>query len=106
MLHRYLRNVVTLNLDRARCTGCGTCVEVCPHGVLGLEASNGRKAEIRDRDACMECGACAKNCPSQAVSVRSGVGCAWAIVRGRLKGQEPSCGCGEPSSGNGSACCG
>ncbi len=106
MLHRYLRNVVTLDLDQARCTGCGTCIEVCPHGVLGLEASNGRRAEIRDRDACMECGACAKNCPSLAVTVRSGVGCAWAIVRGRLSGKEPSCGCGEPSSGNGSGCCG
>ena len=32
----YLRDVVTLRLDRDRCAGCGTCVEVCPHGVLEL----------------------------------------------------------------------
>jgi hypothetical protein len=54
----------------------------------------------------MECGACAKNCPSRAVTVRSGVGCAWGVMRGWLSGKEASCGCGETSSGNGSACCG
>ncbi len=106
MHHQYLRNVVTLDLDQARCTGCGTCIEVCPHAVLALEARNGRKAQIRDRDACMECGACAKNCPSQALSVRSGVGCAWAVAKGMLTGKEASCGCGESSSEKDSPCCG
>ena len=26
----YLKNVVTLQLDQEKCTGCGTCLEVCP----------------------------------------------------------------------------
>jgi NAD-dependent dihydropyrimidine dehydrogenase PreA subunit len=104
MRQQYLKNVVTLGLDSAKCTGCGRCVEVCPHAVFAIQTTNGRKAEIMDRDSCMECGACAKNCLSHAVTVRAGVGCAWAIVRGRLSGKEPSCGCSESTSG--SACCG
>jgi ferredoxin len=41
----------------------------------------------------MECGACAKNCPFAAISVRPGVGCAWAILISEIKGREaPSCG--------------
>ncbi len=77
MKHRYLTNVVTLRLDAKRCIACGMCMEVCPHSVFVLAEST---VEIRDRDACMECGACARNCPAQALSVRTGVGCAYAIL--------------------------
>ncbi len=74
---RYLEGVVSLALDRAVCTGCGRCVEVCPHGVFAIE---GMKAQLADRDACIECGACAKNCPVAAISVESGVGCATGMI--------------------------
>ncbi|GAG39367.1 unnamed protein product [marine sediment metagenome] len=87
---RYLPNVVTLVLDVEKCTGCGTCIEVCPHDVFALE--NG-KTRIIDRDACMECGACALNCSAQALSVDSGVGCAAAVITGALQGTEPTCDC-------------
>jgi NAD-dependent dihydropyrimidine dehydrogenase PreA subunit len=89
MRQSYLKNVVTLALDHGKCTGCGRCLEVCPHHVFALES---RKAELRDRDACMECGACARNCPTEAVTVRAGVGCAYAIAIGMLRGTEPTCG--------------
>lgn len=95
---RYLRNVSTLALDTQKCNGCGMCTTVCPHAVL--ELADG-KARIMDRDACMECGACARNCPSEALTVRAGVGCLEAIVRGALAGSEPTCGCAKSS-----ACCG
>jgi NAD-dependent dihydropyrimidine dehydrogenase PreA subunit len=104
MNHRHLKNVTTLELDRTKCTGCGRCTEVCPHGVFRLETGNGRKAAIADRDVCMECGACAKNCPATAVTVRAGVGCAAAIVKSMFTGGEPTCGCGDGTGG--SACCG
>jgi NAD-dependent dihydropyrimidine dehydrogenase PreA subunit len=87
---RYLKDVVTLELDSGRCTGCTMCTVVCPHGVF--EMRNG-KAAIVDRDACMECGACALNCPSNAIAVEAGVGCAAAIVQGAIRGTEPQCGC-------------
>ena len=87
---RYIPNVVTLQLDIAKCNGCRMCVTVCPHAVFSFE---NKKSRIVDRDACMECGACAMNCESGALSVRSGVGCAAAVISGYRSGMEPSCGC-------------
>ncbi|MCR4400547.1 MAG: mercury methylation ferredoxin HgcB [Syntrophomonadaceae bacterium] len=90
MKHRYLRDVVTLQLDTERCTGCGMCMQVCPQAVFALE--DGR-ARIADRDACLECGACARNCPVEAVSVSPGVGCAYALIVSALTGRATSCDC-------------
>jgi ferredoxin len=39
----YLKDVVTLKLDEAKCTGCGACLEVCPHAVFQM---NTRHVEI------------------------------------------------------------
>ena len=86
---RYLKNVVTLQLDAARCSGCGACVEVCPHAVFALGDG---QAFVADRDACMECGACQRNCPADAISVRAGVGCAAAVIDGMLRRTSPRCG--------------
>jgi ferredoxin len=61
------------------------CTEVCPHGVFTIE--NG-KAQIVDRDACMECGACARNCEVEAITVKSGVGCATAVIIAALRGRK------------------
>ena len=92
MKHKYLKNVATLNLSQEKCTGCGKCIEVCPHGVFGI---NNSKAEIIDKNSCMECGACAKNCPFSAITVEEGVGCAYAVIYGWLSGKEPTCGCAD-----------
>jgi len=97
---RYLANVVTLKFMPAKCTGCGRCWEVCPHGVFVPEA---KRARLADRDLCIECGACMRNCRYGAIDVRSGVGCASAIIAGTLRGHEPTCDCGSGGSGS---CCG
>jgi len=91
----YLPNVVTLEYDADKCNGCQMCLMVCPHAVFAME---NKRAKIVDRDACMECGACAKNCPEKALSVRAGVGCAYAIIIGAIRKTEPNCGCGDSSS--------
>lgn len=79
---RYLKDVTTLELDRAACTGCGRCVEVCPHRVFALVE---RRARIADPDACMECGACARNCAAAAIRVDAGVGCATGLINEWLR---------------------
>lgn len=92
MKQRYLRDVVSLALAPGRCVGCGRCVEVCPRAVLALAD---RRAAIIDRDACIECGACARNCAVKAVTVKAGVGCAAAYIKGAWRGTPPDCGCGD-----------
>lgn len=97
MKHKYLKNVATLNLSVEVCTGCGRCTEVCPHEVFRIVE---RKAQIMDKDLCMECGACMLNCPVHAITVKTGVGCAAAVINGWLTGREPSCDCSTDG-----ACC-
>jgi len=101
----YLKDVVTLKLDQEKCTGCGMCLEVCPHAVFKM---NTRHVEIENRDACMECGACSRNCPFEAITVRSGVGCAAAMINVILGRTDQPC-CGEidcaSSDKKTAACC-
>ena len=101
----YLKDVATLALEKEKCTGCGMCLEVCPHGVFGM---NGGRVEIREKDACMECGACARNCSFGALTVRAGVGCAAAIINVILgRTDQPCCGpsdCGGATK-KGASCC-
>jgi NAD-dependent dihydropyrimidine dehydrogenase PreA subunit len=94
----YLANVTTLRYLPDQCAGCGSCVEVCPHGVFRMQ---GKRAVVIDRDRCMECGACSRNCEFGAISVASGVGCASGIIWGMITGGEPTCGCADQSGG----CC-
>jgi ferredoxin len=79
----------TLMLMPHRCSGCGRCVEVCPHGVFAIQE---RKARMVNANDCMECGACQVNCASGAIKVESGVGCAKAMIQAALTGKEVSCG--------------
>ncbi|MHC4744136.1 MAG: mercury methylation ferredoxin HgcB [Planctomycetota bacterium] len=84
----YLKNVATLELDVNKCTGCGMCEIVCPHRVFWLEAG---RAVIIDADLCMECGACSINCAADAIEVRSGVGCANAVLHSMWKSKSTTC---------------
>jgi ferredoxin len=103
----YLKNVVTLQLDENKCTGCKMCLDVCPHEVFKM---NGSHAAIQNRDACMECGACSLNCPADAISVQSGVGCAAAVINSLLGRNGGECCCGPDTGGTianakGGCCC-
>jgi len=90
MKHKYLPNVTTLEYNIDKCIGCKRCTEVCPHRVFEIIEE---KAIIIDKDSCIECGACVLNCPVDAISVKAGVGCAYAIIRGWITGKKPSCDC-------------
>lgn len=88
MRNMYLEN--TLRFDRELCTGCGACVEVCPHAVF---APRDGVVAVVNRTACMECGACRVNCEYDAIAVDSGVGCAAALMVQAVTGRkQASCG--------------
>ena len=91
----YLKDVVTLELDIEKCSGCIMCTIVCPHQVFEMV---NKKSRIVNKDNCMECGACALNCPDQAITVKTGVGCAAGIINGFIRGTEPTCGCDDNPS--------
>lgn len=99
MFNSYTAN--TLRYYPERCINCRRCAQVCPQGVFGEGEEH---AELVRPASCMECGACAVNCPVQAISVQSGVGCAWAMISAALRGRDmdTECSCG----GDEGACCG
>lgn len=102
----YLKDVVTLQLEENKCTGCGMCLEVCPHEVFKM---NDAHVVIQNRDACMECGACSRNCPFGAILVNTGVGCATAVINSLLGREGGECCCLESGNngkaGKRSSCC-
>jgi len=55
---------IKVNLDK--CTGCGTCVDVCPVGVF--EVKDGKSAPVK-ADECLVCRVCETECPENAIEV-------------------------------------
>lgn len=54
-----------INIKDNECTGCGICVQVCPHRLISLEKD---KAVVDDRE-CFLCGHCRAVCPTEAVEI-------------------------------------
>jgi NAD-dependent dihydropyrimidine dehydrogenase PreA subunit len=58
-----------MEINTARCTGCGRCVAACPFRVLTLEVSGYRKhAALQDSRRCSGCDACLPACPVGALA--------------------------------------
>jgi uncharacterized protein len=48
-----------------RCSGCGTCAEVCPKTAITIE----KKRSLIDRDLCIGCFECMHICPEHAIDI-------------------------------------
>jgi ferredoxin len=53
-------------VDRDECTGCETCVDVCPVQAISMKEE---KAQI-DPETCTECETCVAECPVEAIKVK------------------------------------
>lgn len=54
-------------VDKEYCVACGSCVKVCPLGIINIE--QGVFANI-DENKCVGCGKCAKTCPASVISIQ------------------------------------
>ncbi len=53
------------NMDKGRCTDCGTCIEACPMGTISADG-----VVIRiGYEGCIGCGICAVNCRIHAITM-------------------------------------
>jgi len=52
-------------VQRSKCTGCGLCRELCPHGAIRVTYIANVAPE-----RCVGCGVCVENCPVRALSLR------------------------------------
>jgi ferredoxin len=50
------------SITENKCTGCGTCLDVCPTGAIVIQAGH---AHITIE--CIDCGACPRVCPEGAI---------------------------------------
>ena len=65
-----------------RCTGCGTCQEVCAFDAIRMEPSQGAAGKLRAQVvpfSCEGCGVCAWFCPNDAVDFSPTVHGEWYI---------------------------
>jgi len=59
---KFMLSYYTARIDAALCTGCGTCLEICPMNAVEQEGEAFRVIEKR----CLGCGLCVNRCPSGA----------------------------------------
>ena len=57
---------MSIEIDAAKCLGCGRCADICPGGVIRVA---GGRAELPRPERCWGCAACVKECPVQAAAL-------------------------------------
>lgn len=55
---------MAVKIDKNKCTGCKSCIEVCPVSAIKIE---NEKAVVSDE--CVECGVCIDECSNEAISL-------------------------------------
>jgi NAD-dependent dihydropyrimidine dehydrogenase PreA subunit len=58
--------MVKIEIDHEKCTGCGTCVDICPVGVYALE---NEKSLAVNLDECLICRICETQCPINTIEI-------------------------------------
>lgn len=58
-----------ITLDRDKCIGCKTCLNICPTGAVYAGLDPDKKITFQNPDACFACGACTMQCPEEALSL-------------------------------------
>jgi NADH:ubiquinone oxidoreductase subunit F (NADH-binding)/(2Fe-2S) ferredoxin/NAD-dependent dihydropyrimidine dehydrogenase PreA subunit len=60
------RDLIRYSIDASKCTGCGVCLQACPHGSISGEK---KKPHQINGGTCAKCGICLERCRFAAISV-------------------------------------
>ncbi len=64
---RLRAEAITSVVDESLCSGCGTCIRICPYGAIQKDERGIAKViEVM----CKGCGTCGASCPERAISMR------------------------------------
>lgn len=66
-LKRVRTEAITSIIDEDLCTGCGTCLKLCPYSAI---RKNERGMATVNDVLCKGCGVCAASCPEKAITMR------------------------------------
>lgn len=66
-LKRLRTEAITSSVDESLCTGCGTCVKLCPYGAIEKDEKGVARVTAV---VCKGCGVCAASCPERAITMR------------------------------------
>ncbi|MCF0103939.1 MAG: ferredoxin family protein [Eggerthellaceae bacterium] len=55
---------MAVTIKTGECTGCGSCIDECPNGILTM---NGDVVKTSNPDECIDCGICVDACPFGAI---------------------------------------
>ena len=62
--------MVNVKVDLEKCTGCGTCLDVCPVEVFKIIDVDGeQKSSPVNENECIACMACEAGCPEEAIEI-------------------------------------
>jgi len=53
----------TVEIDEEICSGCQTCLDVCPMDVFAPNPEEGKPPVVLYPDECQFCGQCVEDCP-------------------------------------------
>ena len=66
-LKRVRTEAINAFVDEDECTGCGTCLKLCPYNAIQKD----EKGIARVNDVlCKGCGVCAASCPEKAIDMK------------------------------------
>jgi len=64
---RLRTEAITATVDEILCSGCGTCVTICPYGAIEKDEKGVARVTAV---VCKGCGTCGASCPEKAISMR------------------------------------
>jgi uncharacterized protein (DUF362 family)/NAD-dependent dihydropyrimidine dehydrogenase PreA subunit len=75
LLRSLLKNQLTPRpvVDAGKCTGCGTCIKMCPFGPTALDWMRHEAGKLPKHNyaACIRCYCCQETCPEGAITIKS-----------------------------------